>query len=341
MKKHNLRIIDSDTNCSSSYSDTILRAALREGVSFPYECNSGGCGSCKFELVSGEIEEFWPDAPGLSRRDIKKGKKLACQCRMLSDCNIKVALEKPSNTQISKPERTSVTFLHKTKLTPDMAEFTFRSQGKADFLSGQFASFQLPRIEGDRAYSMSNVKNNEGLWSFIIKYMPGGRGSAYMFNELKPGEKLLMDGPFGHAYLREDNSRDIVCVAGGSGLSPIVSIVKKASENPKFEGRNLHFFFGGRTPIDICIPDLLKTINHKKIILKNYNAISDLDHPSSNNWTGETGFIHECMANVLGDDIVKFEYYFCGPPPMTKAIQSMLMIEHQVPFNQLHFDRFF
>jgi len=61
--------------------DTLLRSALRHGVAMPYECNSGGCGSCKFELLEGELEDLWPDAPGLSARDKRKGRKLACQCR--------------------------------------------------------------------------------------------------------------------------------------------------------------------------------------------------------------------------------------------------------------------
>lgn len=71
-------------------SDTILRAALRAGFAFPYECNVGQCGSCRFELLKGEVEDLWPGAPALNERDRRKSRKLACQSRPISDCVIKV-----------------------------------------------------------------------------------------------------------------------------------------------------------------------------------------------------------------------------------------------------------
>lgn len=71
--------------------DTLLRAALRAGVGLSYECNSGGCGGCKFELLAGDVETLWPDAPGLGERDRRRGRHLACQCRALGDVSIKAA----------------------------------------------------------------------------------------------------------------------------------------------------------------------------------------------------------------------------------------------------------
>ncbi|MCB1756078.1 MAG: 2Fe-2S iron-sulfur cluster binding domain-containing protein, partial [Gammaproteobacteria bacterium] len=72
--------------------ERILSSALRNRLGFPYECNSGSCGICKFTLLRGEVRDLYPDAPGLSERDRGKGRKLACQCKPVSDLNIKVAL---------------------------------------------------------------------------------------------------------------------------------------------------------------------------------------------------------------------------------------------------------
>lgn len=322
--------------------DTLLRAALREGVRMPYECNSGGCGSCKFELAEGEIEELWEDPPGLSPRDKRKGRKLACQCRPLSNVTIKMRLEEGSRIEL-KPSRFRVRYLGRRDLTEDMAEFRFQADSPASFHPGQYAMLSLPGIEGDRAYSMSNIPNEAGYWQFIIKRMPEGKASNWLFDELEEGAVIDMDGPYGQAYLRPEIERDVVCIAGGSGLSPVMSIVRAVTGDPVFQDRKAYLFYGGRTPHDICTPELLAELEpldaESKLVCE--NAISDAAAPEASEWSGACCFVHELAEKTLGDRIPEFEYYFCGPPPMTEAVQRMLMIEHKVPFEQIHFDRFF
>jgi len=320
--------------------DTLLRSALRSGLGFPYECNSGGCGSCKFELLDGELEEIWPDAPGLSARDIRKGRKLACQCRATSDCTIKVNLEHHAVPE-SKPAKVMLTFIEVKSLTDDMAEFVFKSNTRAQFIPGQFALLSLPGVKGERAYSMSNLPNDEGEWSFIIKKMPGGQGSSFIFDQLKPSDKIELDGPYGLAFLKSEIPREIVCIGGGSGLSPMVSIARSVARDAKLDEHILHLFYGGRGPKDICTPAIVAEFGDMKSRLICYHAVSDPDLAKKHEWDGAIGFIHELVEEELGKDLTQYEFYFCGPPPMTQAVQKMLMVDHKVPFEQLHFDRFF
>lgn len=320
--------------------DTLLRSALRAGLGFPYECNSGGCGCCKFELLDGEVEDLWPDAPGLSPRDIRKGRKLACQCRATSDCTIKVNFDQHSVPQ-STPRRVTVSFVESIKLTDDMAEFVFKSSLPACFIPGQFALLSLPRVKGDRAYSMSNLPNEDGTWCFIIKKMPDGRGSNFIFECLKVGDTIELDGPYGLAFLKAEIPREIVCIGGGSGLSPMISIARAVATDPRINEHKLHLFYGGRGPKDICTPAILAEFGDIKHRLISYNAVSDPDLADKEGWDGAVGFIHELVEKELSENLSAYEFYFCGPPPMTHAIQKMLMIKHKVPFNQLHFDRFF
>ena len=84
--------------------DTLLRAGLRAGLGFPYECNSGSCGTCKVELVEGEIASLRPDAPGLAERDRAKNRVLACQAQPRTDCAIKVRLRE-ENVPAHRPSR--------------------------------------------------------------------------------------------------------------------------------------------------------------------------------------------------------------------------------------------
>jgi len=146
---------------------------------------------------------------------------------------------------------------------------------------------------------------------------------------------------YGLAYLRSDVERDIVCIAGGSGLSPVMSIVRAATGDPRFGNRKILLFYGGRSPGDICTPELLSEIEPLDAQLVCETAISAADAPGAEAWDGPCCYVHELVEQKLGDRMPGFEYYFCGPPPMTEAVQRMLMIDHKVPFEQIHFDRFF
>ena len=339
---HRVQIAGEEVSFDADDPDTLLRAALRQQVAMPYECNSGGCGSCKFELIDGEVEDLWEDAPGLSARDRRKGRKLACQCRARSDVTIKIRLETREEPPVV-PTRFQVRYLGRRDLTPDMAEFRFQADVAARFLPGQYAMMTLPGITGDRAYSMSNIPNEAGYWQFIVKRMPGGQASNWLFDELREGDVIELDAPYGLAYLRPEVDRDIVCIAGGSGLSPVMSIIRAVTGDPRFAGRKVYLFYGGKTPDDICTPELLSEIEpldaEAKLICE--TAISDADASRGKKWEGPCCYVHELAEQTLGDAIPDYEYYFCGPPPMTEAVQRMLMIEHKVPFEQIHFDRFF
>jgi len=324
---------------SADASDTILRAALRAGVPFPYECNSGGCGSCKFELIEGEVEELWPDAPGLSPRDRHKGRKLACQCRPKGDVTIRARLEE-GREPVPLTRRFSAVFRERRDLTPDMAEFVFMPDAPIDYLPGQFAMVAIPGVEGERAYSFSSApQGGEEALKFVIKRMPGGKASNWLFDDLAPGDALEMDAPYGLAYLR-DTGRDMVLIGGGSGLSPMLSIARAAVLDERFAGRTVHMFYGGRGPRDICTPALVSELKGQGAHLACYSACSDPELAAKESWEGPVCNVHELVEKTL-TDLQGYDFYFCGPPPMTEAVQRMLMLEHKVPFGQLHFDRFF
>jgi toluene monooxygenase electron transfer component len=121
----------------------VLRAGLRSGLGMPYECNSGSCGTCKVELVSGTVESLWAAAPGLGDRDRAKNRVLACQSRPTSDCAIKVRL-RPENVPAHRPARFRAKLVGTRDLTHDLREFRFKAEGAPGFLAGQYALFTLP-----------------------------------------------------------------------------------------------------------------------------------------------------------------------------------------------------
>lgn len=333
-----IRIVDGPSfSCGAD--DTILRAGLRAGLGMPYECNAGSCGMCKVELVEGGIRSLRPDAPGLADMDRAKNRILACQARAPGDCAIKVRL-RPENVPAHRPARFRATLESVRDVTHDMREFRFcAAPGGPGFLPGQYALFQLPGLEAPRTYSMSNVDDGSGTWDFIVRRVPGGEGTAALFDRVPVGATIPLDGPYGLAFLREESPRDLVCIAGGSGLAPILSIARGAMRSEKLRDRKVHVFYGARTRRDVCGETELCALPGFGERLFYHPALSmvDADEPA---WTGRAGFIHEIARDFVGDRWKEFEYYFAGPPPMADAVRRMLL-DQRVPFPQVHFDRFY
>ena len=333
---HSVRVAGTDIAYAAAEGDNLLRAGLRAGIGLPYECNAGGCGSCKFELIGGEIEELWTEAPGLSAKDRARGRRLACQCRARSDCEIRIR-PNPSFLTPTPPRVLEAEYLGHRSVTAHMRELRFRGPGPATFLPGQYALLDVPGAGQMRAYSMSNLPNAVGDWDFIVRKVPNGRVSTMLFESLRPGQRIGIDGPLGLAHWRADDSRDIVCIAGGSGLAPIVSIANAAAMQAS-GGRPIWLFYGGRGPADLPVFDewLLDAAKVRVSV-----AVSAPELADAAAWSGERGFVHELVARTLTGDVAAHRYYLAGPPPMIETAVRMLMVEHKVPAQQIHYDRFF
>ncbi len=334
---YRIRFSDGGPEFACMLGDTVLRAALRSGIGLPYECGSGGCGACRVQLKSGELEDLWPQAPGLAARSRDRGFRLACQSRPHSDCMITVRVPLRFG-QTQRPRQHSAVLVSKLALTHDITEFSFATADAAEFLPGQFALLSLPGVTGDRAYSMSNLPNEQGVWRFIIKRMANGAGGRVLFDGLTTGDEVMLDGPYGLSHLRADSPRDIVCIAGGSGLSPMLSILSAAARSEPRE-RKLDLFYGGRRPADL---GALATIQRDALLNERVSCIGAIsDSTGTDPWDGERGFIHEVARRHLeaeGDPAQK-DYYFCGPPAMADAVQHMLF-DLKVPVSQMFYDRF-
>lgn len=318
----------------SADEDTLLRGALRAGIGFPHDCSVGGCGNCRFDLVSGEMETLWAEAPGLTERDRRRGKRLACQSRPRGDCVIKV---RPADEYrpVVAPERRLGTLVAKTAITPEMSEFVFAAEGPATFVPGQYGLVRPPGVEGVRAYSMSNLPNETGEWRFVVRRVPGGRGSNALFDEVAIGDTVPLDMPYGHGYFRADVERDVVCIAGGSGIGPIVSIARAAIRTEP--ARRVLVFEGARTRADL---GFAKLMGDDLAGVTSYVPVLSAE-PETSDWTGARGFVHAELEASLADRSETCEFYFAGPPPMIEALQDLLIMRWTVPVGRIHYDRFF
>ncbi|MGQ3675817.1 2Fe-2S iron-sulfur cluster-binding protein [Xanthobacter sp. TB0139] len=310
--------------------DTLLRAGLRAGLGLPYECNAGGCGTCKVEVVDGAVENMWPDAPALSDRDRRKGRVLACQCRPQGDCTVKLRLD-PACVPPVSPRRLRARLVGVMEVTHDIRSFRFHTAEPAHFMPGQYV--MVSGAAGvERAYSLANCPNEVGEWEVMVRRVPEGRMSNALFDA--PPQEVTLDGPFGLATL-QPGERDIVCLAGGSGLAPMVSIARGVAQNAA-DRRRVIFFHGGRTRRDILDEARLRAMTGLDERLVYRPALSEEDVDGLTR-----GFLHEVAQNHLHADIDAYDYYCAGPPPMTQALEEWLVRQQGLPASRVRFDRFF
>lgn len=339
--EHPVVVDGTDVRYACAEDDTLLRAALRAGVGLSYECNSGSCGSCRYELVDGEVRDRRSDAPGLTARDRRKGRRLACQSEPLSACTVRVGVA--GEIAAHRPTRMTAELREVRPLTHDLSEFVFATAQPAAFSPGQYAMIFLPDGGVERAYSMSNVGNCSGEWRFVIKRAPGGEATTILFDKLEVGGSVVLDGPYGHAYLRERNDKKIVCVGGGSGIGAMISIVLGAARLPDAGEWDVRLFVGGRTVDDLVVPTALDLVKSRIGSLRVYTAVSEGDQQLAAIKAAGAyhGFLHDAVVDRVRDSLAEFTYYAAGPPAMTDALQRALVLDRGLSADRLFFDRFF
>lgn len=313
--------------------ETVLAASLKSGLGFPYECNSGSCGICKFVLNDGDVENLYPDAKAISERDKRKNRMLACQCKALTDLDISVNLDQGYIPKIL-PKNNRGVIRFSDDLVGDIKKFSIELEEDFDFLPGQYGLLEVPGI-GRRAYSMANIPSvDDHNVEFYIKKVEGGIVSEYLFDDSVSSQIVNIEGPYGLAHYR-DNGRDIICVAGGSGLAPMVSIAREFSRNN--DDKKMKFLFGARSR-----KELLSEVDFAHLIDKNDSVefIRCVSHETSISDGEEAGYLHEVLMKKFEQEICNFDIYCAGPPPMVNAIESILD-SIGFPRDQLYFDRFY
>jgi toluene monooxygenase electron transfer component len=335
---HVIHIAGTDQSFVCGADDTVLRAALRQGIAFPYECNVGSCGNCKFEILEGQATSCWPQAPGLSEKDKQKNRMLGCQTRALGDLQIKLRTS-DKYKPVHNPIRTQATLTASRALTHDLSEFRFECVQPLEFVSGQYALVHIDGVAGARAYSMSNHGQSTHVLEFQVRKVPNGVGSAALF-DLAVGSTVEIDGAYGMAYLREEAPRDILCVGGGSGLAPMVSVARGAFASVALPSRKLHFVYGARMPQDVCGEDLLTVLPGWSERGTYQAVISGVPETEPLPVGALRGFAHDAVDRLYGDRLAEMEIYFAGPPLMAQSLLKLL-IDRKVPMDQVHFDQFY
>ena len=311
--------------------ETILAAALRHGVNYPHGCQSGNCGACKSHLVAGEVEMSPYSEYALSPADRADGLILACRSVPWADCEVAwLELDESMTHPIC---RLVCTVTDVTAATHDttIVRAAIERGGPFTFSAGQYLNVTFAG-QPAREYSLANRPNDAPL-EFHIRHVPGGAASGYVAGRLQVGESFAAEGPYGTSYLRELHNGPIIAIAGGSGLSPVLSIVRAALA--KGMAQPIHLFFGVRDEHDVYCEAVLGALAAAH---DNFDFEIVLSEPTAAT-KRPTGFVHERVARRFAD-FDGCKAYLAGPPPMVEAATELLA-DRAMGRRDIHADAFY
>lgn len=319
--------------------ETVLDAAFRQGIALPHGCKEGQCSACKCVLTEGDVELKKYSTFALN--EMERGQDYILLCRTLAHSDLDVELLNYDEEVLSKsiPVREftgAVTSV--SALTNDIRRLEISLEQPLKFWAGQYVDITLSGPETiTRSFSMANSPGEAQELAFIIKKYPNGRFSSRLDGDLAVGTKVGIKGPYGTCFRRENRTGAMILVGGGSGMSPLWSILHDHVSSG--EVRPVHFFYGARTQNDLFYLDRFAEIAAS---YPDFTFVPVLSHAADDAaWSGEKGFVHEVVGAHLrnaayGEDV---DVYACGPSPMIEALTPVLQM-NDVEADRIFFDKF-
>jgi naphthalene 1,2-dioxygenase ferredoxin reductase component len=284
----------------------LLKALQDAQVPMSYSCMAGRCGTCRCRVIDGEVMQ----TSGEQQRplDREQGFVLACQTYITEPCTIEIA--EPDEAVVHPARIVKATVACIEDLTHDIKRLVLKPAKPVAFSPGQYVQLQLTPAH-TRPYSMAGLAGHSHF-EFHIRLVPDGRVTSYIAHDLKVGDAVKVSGPLGSAYLRRNHEGPMLCVAGGTGLAPILSILRGAvtlgMKNP------IELYFGVRSPRDIYGMPWLEKLKLEHPGLRVHVVATCGGHSALHRCGLVTDAIEQDHADLTG-----WRAYLCGSPPMVEA----------------------
>jgi len=338
-KNHRVRIEPSGREFTVVDPETVLAAAMREGILLPYSCRNGSCGTCKGKILAGAVEYGVFEDKALSTEERAAGYALFCQAQPLSDLVIQAReVVAPADIEI-KTLPCRVVKMDRVAHDVMILSLKLPQHERFKFLAGQYIDILL-RDGNRRSFSLANPPQQDDVLEIHVRLVPKGTFTVHVFNQMKEKDLLRLRGPLGIFFLRADEEppsapvRPVVLIAGGTGFAPIKSIVQDAIA--RGINRPMHLYWGVRARRDLYLNDLAVEFSRTH---PNFRYTPVLSEPlADDEWNGRTGFVHEAVASDY-PDLSGVDVYASGPPPMIEAIRANLS-KHGLDPDRLHYDSF-
>ena len=329
-------LINNDKEFAVKGGSSLLSTLIDEKIFIPSACGGKGtCGYCKVTVTDGGGPVLATELPFLTKEERETDVRLSCQCKVKENIKIQIPEE------LFNVKEFTVVLEEMEDMTDEIKRLRFRlPEGEEiKFKPGQFIQLMAPLYEGNdeevyRAYSIASAASDKTHIELFIGYVPGGICTTYVHQHLKVGDEVKINGPYGDFYYQDDNDREMVLVAVGTGIAPIISILNYMKENDV--KRKAVFYFGAKTPSDLFLLDYFKELEETLYDFKFVPTLSRITE--EHNWNGECGRVNNALDTYLVDGMNK-EAYLCGNPPMIQSVMTSLKakgLEEDV----IYFDEF-
>jgi len=305
----------------------LLDSLLAAQVPVSYSCRAGRCGTCRCRVLEGDVLDGGrPLQRPLGGRDACV---LACQAVLTEPCTIEVP--EPDEVVVHPARIVRATVAALEDLTHDIKRLVLKPAKPIEFSPGQYVQLQFTPGHA-RPYSMAGLCG-DGLFEFHVRLVPEGRVTGYIARTLKVGDAVKVSGPLGAAYLRRRHAGPVLCVAGGTGLAPILSILRasvaEGLTNP------VHLYFGVRSPRDVYGLDWLQQLGRSHPALAVHVVVASGGDAA----TQRRGLVTEAIEQDHGD-LGGWRAYLCGAPPMVEAA-ALLARRKGIAAEHIHADAFY
>ena len=317
-----------DTVITVQPKETLLQAALRQGIDFPHSCRVGGCASCKCQLVEGRVKQLTDAGYILSDDELDRGFILACQSVPRTDVRIRVDLAR-SQSRRKVPGRV----IRHEQLTHDISHLRIQLDETLNYRGGQYAQLSLDSLPGvSRSYSFASRSQTDAIVNFFVRWVPDGVFTSRVQGRSLVGQGVVVEGPHGNFYLRAAEA-PLLLMAGGSGLAPLLALLEDAlAEGVK---RPVVLMFGARTQADLYALDAIERLRSQWP--QDFTFLPILsEEPVGSSWAGLRGLITELIPTHAPAGC---HAYLCGPPAMVDAAAAQLR-QRGVNPEHVHADRF-
>ncbi len=334
MKQFQVVLAGGDRSFVVNQGESILSAALRQGVMLPYSCKNGTCGSCKGLVQKGEVHYPFHPPLALERSEIAAGQALMCQAEPLEDLQIAVReIEAVRDIEVRKlPARV----IEKTILSSNVVRLRLKlpKAQRLQFLAGQYVDVLLAGGKR-RAFSIASCPSLEDEIELHIRHIEGGDFTGFVFDQLNVHDILRFEGPLGNFFVRNDNpERPLIMMGGGTGFAPLKSMVENLLENG--DQREIYLYWGARTPADLYLDELPAAWAKAYPHIHYRRALSEASvEPAQDVFKG---LVHDAVLEEH-PDLSAFDVYMSGPPAMIDAAKSNFL-HHGLPAERLYYDSF-
>ncbi len=301
---------------------TILDASLRAGIHLPHACGQGYCATCKISVTDGEVDHGNASNFALMDYEREEGRALACCATLLADTTIEADVEADADARDIPVRDVSGTVTRIENLTPSIKGVWIELDANTplEFQAGQYINFHFAPEVGQRAFSPANAPGAP-LLELHVRLVPGGRGTQWIHQELKAGDRVQLSGPYGRFFVRKSAHLPSIFMAGGSGLSgPRSMILDLLAEGSLLPIVLVH---GARNASELYYREDFEELARQHANFTYVPVLSD--EPPDSGWKGRRQFVHEAAREHFAGDFRGHKAYLCGPPLMIEACIATLM----------------